>query len=263
MLTVDSLQVAYGRRGPLVLNDVTLEVPTGACVGLIGESGSGKSTVARTVMGVVPIRSGSITVDGVQVARKPASVTRTALRVCQLVFQDPHSSLSPRMTVGAAVAQGVSAAPGQRENSVAVQKRVSALFELVGLSEQCLYRFPHELSGGQCQRVAIARAIAVKPRMLLLDEVTASLDVSVQAVILNLLSDLRSELSLSYLYISHDLSIVRYFCDEVYVMRDGRIVESGDSALLQNPQDSYTRDLIEAAPRLGAHRWNHKEASTT
>ncbi|MFI6290614.1 ABC transporter ATP-binding protein [Nonomuraea sp. NPDC050790] len=211
------------------VDSVSLEVPPGGIVGLVGESGSGKSSLAKAVSGLVRY-SGSIT---------------GASRV-QMVFQDPYASLDPRMKVGESVAEGLLELP-----RAARAEEVSRLLGLVSLSADLAARYPRELSGGMRQRVAIARALGARPDLLVADEITSALDVSVQGAVLNLIRSLRDTLGLSILFISHNLAVVRYVCDTVAVMHRGRIVEHGPTeAVVGSPEHDYTRTLLEAVPRL-------------
>ncbi|MEV0581392.1 ATP-binding cassette domain-containing protein [Nonomuraea sp. NPDC050310] len=229
-LVVEGLSVRYGSF--LAVDDVSFSVPPGGVLGLVGESGSGKSTVARAVVGLVEPSAGTIT----GAARR------------QLVFQDPYASLNPRMTVGAALAEAAMLAGVPRAGRPA---EIARLLDLVALEPATAARHPRELSGGQRQRVAIARALALDPGVLIADEITSALDVSVQGAVLNLVRDLRTELGLSMLFISHNLAVVRYVCDEVAVMRRGAIVERGPVAqVLAAPAHDYTRELVEAVPTL-------------
>ena len=237
VLAVDDLVVGYGDR--IVLDGVSLRVPAGGCVGLVGESGSGKSTLARTILGLQKPRSGSVNIDD-----------GGADHPVQMVFQDPISSLNPHRSTIDIVAEPLAI----RGEGTRRQRRETAreLLARVGLDPD---RFadarPGTLSGGQAQRVAIARALVARPALLLCDEPVSSLDVSVQARVLNLLADLRDEVGLSLLVISHDLAVVRMIADSVSVLCDGRIVESGDTeSVISAPQHSYTRQLLEAAPRI-------------
>lgn len=259
MLELRDVTVRYGRSSPAV-NSVDLDVGRGEAVGLVGESGSGKSTLARSVIGLVEVSDGEIRVDGAPVTNAQGRTLAGVRSRVQMIFQDPRSSLNPRLTVGETVRE--SAAIDADEGRSALSAEVHRLFERVGLPPELASRFPHQLSGGQLQRVAIARALARRPQVLLLDEITASLDVSVQARVLNLLRTLRRESDISMLYISHDLSVVRYLCDRAYVMQGGCVVESGPTDdLFASPQHPYTQSLLAAVPVLGGSRWRARERS--
>ena len=250
MLAVEHLTARYPGTEVDVVSDVSFGVPVGGTLGLVGESGSGKSTLARAVVGLLELRGPSrVEVDGMDVTPGGPAERKHLRRRVQMVFQDPAASLHPRMRVGAAIAEAAGVAPGRSRADAAQQ--VPRLLDLVGLSKGLGERYPFELSGGQRQRVAIARALAAEPRILLLDEVTASLDVSVQATVLNLLKDLQTELGLTYLAISHDLAVMRYLCDEIAVMESGTIKEraAGD-VLFESPRHPYTAALMDAVPRL-------------
>lgn len=254
LLGVESLWVRYGRRPivrrtravPWTLHDVSLQVSAGQTVGIVGESGSGKSTLARALIGLVRITQGRILLEGASVDHRRDPAQRRAV---QMVFQDPYSSLNPRMTVRQTLEEAI------RFHRVAtgpsVAQRSASLCDLVQLPASASDKHPHQLSGGQRQRVAIARALATNPRLLVADEPTSALDVSVQAAILNLFCELRSELGLSLVLISHNLAVVRHVCDTTLVMHDGRIVEQGATdEVLTTPQHAYTRALIAAVPSL-------------
>ena len=241
-LRFDGVSVHYGTRGTglTAVDHVSLTVPTGQVVGLVGESGSGKSTLARTAVGLAPISSGRVLLDGADVRRLPRR-----RRPLQMVFQDPYSSLDPRMTIGESIAEAMprgSRAPARRAE-------VARLLELVNLDPDRAGTLPAQLSGGQRQRVALARALAGRPEVVIADEITSALDVSVQGAVLNLVRDLQRQLGLSMLFISHNLAVVRYVCDFIAVMYLGRIVEMGPAErVLADPQHPYTRDLLAAAP---------------
>jgi ABC-type oligopeptide transport system ATPase subunit len=238
----------FGRsRETLAVDGVSFTVPRGTSYGLVGESGSGKSSVARIVCRFVRADEGEVRVDGEDVLGLQGRDLKAFRRKVQLVFQDPFASLDPRWRVGRLIAEGMRIhghVPPERR-----QARVAELLEQVGLHPQDARRYPHEFSGGQRQRVGIARALAVEPELLVLDEPVSALDVSVQAQILSLLSDLKDELGLTYLFIAHDLAIVERFCDRLAVMRGGRIVEEGPSErLFAAPEHPYTRTLLDAIP---------------
>ncbi len=228
-LRFENVSVRFGHRVTAV-DGVDLTVPAGSVVGLVGESGSGKSTLARAAVGLVPLSGGRVTLDG-------APVPTRGRRPLQMVFQDPYSSLNPRMTIGATIAEAVPRGTDRKAE-------VARLLELVDLPDRAS-RYPAELSGGQRQRVAIARALAGRPEVLIADEITSALDVSIQGAVLNLIRDLQRTLDLTILFISHDLAVVRYVSDTIAVMYRGRIVEHGPAdAVLTEPQDPYTRELL-------------------
>ncbi len=232
------------------VDGISFDVGIGESVGLVGESGCGKSTTSSMVMRLLDPTSGSITFDSVDVAAVPAKAFAThALRPkLQMVFQDPTDSLNPRFTAARAIADPLYRLGGITGADEA-RSRVDTLADQVGLPRTLLDRFPHQLSGGQKARVGIARAIALSPKLVILDEPTAALDVSVQAVVLNLLVELKARLGMSYLFVSHDLHVVRLLCDRVIVMKGGRIVEAGETeAVMTAPGDPYTRELLAAAP---------------
>lgn len=252
-LEIDRLSVRYGRT--TVVDDVSLIVPAGRTLGLVGESGSGKSTIAAAAVGLVPTAAGEIRVGGVAAAGRGAAA-RAARRRVQLVFQDPFSALDPRMSVGESIAEALRAT-GRSWSRDARVARVRELLALVHLDPDRAGELPAAFSGGQRQRITVARALAGEPSVLIADEVTSALDVSVQGAILNLLRELQERFGLSMLFISHNLAVVRYVSDEIAVMRHGRIVESGPTEqLLAAPGEQYTRDLLEAVPVLGVRMAN-------
>ncbi|MFN6954473.1 MAG: ABC transporter ATP-binding protein [Acetobacteraceae bacterium] len=224
------------------VDGVDLALAPGESLGLVGESGCGKSTVARLVLRLIPPTGGSIRFEGQDIATLSDSALRPLRRHMQLIFQNPHAALNPRRTVFASVAEPLVV---QGAAGADLQARVARLLVQVGLPEGFLWRYPHELSGGQKQRVCIARALALEPRLLVLDEPTSALDVSVQAQILEFLQDLRARLGLAYLFISHNLAVVRQVCDRVAVMYLGRIVEEGPAErIFAAPRHPYTRALV-------------------
>ena len=232
------------------VDGISFEIRKGESVGLVGESGCGKSTTSMMVMRLLDPTGGHITFAGEDIGAIPAKdFAGLPLRKrIQMVFQDPTDSLNPRFTAARAIADPIYRL-GQVRGSAAVRARCEELARQVGLPVELLDRFPHQLSGGQKARVGIARAIALKPELVILDEPTAALDVSVQAVVLNLLQDLKQSMGMSYLFVSHDLNVVRLLCDRVIVMRSGKIVESGPTeAVLSSPQTDYTRELLAAIP---------------
>lgn len=242
------------RRSTLrAVDDVDLVIHEGEAVGLVGESGAGKSTVGRLILGLETPSRGSVVVDGTDLARsggwrqqrRERTVRRELRRDIQVVFQNPHSSLDPMMTVGATVAEPLEV--HTELNQGGVRARVAELLEQVGLDHVLANRYPDELSGGQRQRIAIARALALQPRLIICDEATSSLDVSTQAQVVDLLAELKASLGVAYLFISHDLSVVYQLCERVAVMRRGQIVEVGPSErVYHQPEDPYTQVLLEA-----------------
>lgn len=240
------------RASLTALDGVSLTVRAGQTLGVVGESGSGKSTLTRCLLGLERPDDGQILYRGEDIALQDAAGRRRHASRMQVVFQDPNASMNPRMTVHDIVAEGM--VIHQRDlglDSAARTARVVALLDQVGLGRDHLYRHPHELSGGQRQRVCIARALALQPECLILDEPTSALDVSVQAQVLNLLHEMQQSLGLTYVFVSHDLSVVRYLCDEVVVLRAGRVVEAAPTQILfEQPQNEYTRALIQAMPAM-------------
>jgi peptide/nickel transport system ATP-binding protein len=246
----------FGRKPPVepdvfrAVDGISFSIGHGESVGLVGESGCGKSTTSMMVMRLLDQTSGLIQFDGEDIgAIAPANFARLPQRSrIQMVFQDPTDSLNPRFTAARAIADPIMQL-GDIRGRDALRTRCEELATMVGLPHNLLDRFPHQLSGGQKARVGIARAIALHPKLVILDEPTAALDVSVQAVVLNLLQDLKARLGMSYLFVSHDLNVVRLLCDRVIVMRTGRIVEEGSSErVLSDPQDDYTKELLTAIP---------------
>jgi peptide/nickel transport system ATP-binding protein len=252
-----TLTKLFSRKPPVELEQfravdgISFSVGHGESVGLVGESGCGKSTTSMMVMRLLDQTSGRIMFDGDEIGGiLPNAFARLPLRKSiQMVFQDPTDSLNPRFTAARAIVDPIMQL-GDTKGRDALRARCEELAGLVGLPINLLDRFPHQLSGGQKARVGIARAIALHPKLVILDEPTAALDVSVQAVVLNLLHDLKASMGMSYLFVSHDLNVVRLLCDRVIVMRAGRIVEQGPSErVLGDPQDAYTRELLTAIPR--------------
>jgi peptide/nickel transport system ATP-binding protein len=231
------------------LDDVSFTLQPGRSLGIVGESGSGKSTLARLVMALEAPTHGRVILDGQDLnTLSPAELRRTRSKV-QMVFQDPYGSLDPRRTVGQTVAEPLAVLHGASRTEQ--RARAAEALEAVGLRAADLAKYPHEFSGGQRQRVAIARALITRPKLIVADEPVSALDVSVQAQVLNLMQDLQDQFGVTYLFISHDLSVVDLVCDEVVVLQAGRIVEQGPPArLFQRPEHPYTQRLLAAVPGL-------------
>jgi peptide/nickel transport system ATP-binding protein len=243
-LRFDDVSVRYGHRrsGLTAVDRVSLTVPSGQVVGLVGESGSGKSTLACAAVGLSPVSAGRVLLDGTDVRHLPRARRRP-----QMVFQDPYSSLDPRMSIGASISEAMPR--GAHPGSKAKRAEVSRLLELVNLDPDRAGLMPAQLSGGQRQRVALARALAGQPSVIIADEITSALDVSVQGAVINLVRSVQRQLNLSMLFITHNLAVGRYLSDQIAVMYLGRIVEIGPTdEVLTNPQHPYTRDLLAAAP---------------
>ena len=252
LLEVDGLVKHFPARGGAVraVDDVSFTLDAGETLGLVGESGSGKSTVARLVVRLLEPTAGVIRVDGTDVANLSRRRLRALRRRVQIVFQDPYSSLDPRMSVGRIVAEGLQGA-GRAER----ERKIGELLERVGLPPAFARRHPHQLSGGQRQRVGIARALAVDPEFLVLDEPVSALDVSVQSQVLNVLHDLQDELGLTYLFISHDLTVVRHLAGRIAVMYLGKLVELAPAdQIFDSPRHPYTKALLSAMPTIAGDR---------
>ncbi|MEW9548382.1 ABC transporter ATP-binding protein [Nonomuraea sp. NPDC050783] len=257
LLSVRDLHTSFPVRSTLLrrrvgavqaVSGVSFDLPAGRTLGLVGESGSGKTTLARTVIGLAPPESGQVLLDGQDLLTLPGADLRQARRQIQMVFQDPYASLNPRLTVEQIISEAWLVNPGvvPRDRWAA---EVRDLLARVGLNPDHAGRYPHQFSGGQRQRVGIARALALRPRLVICDEAVSALDVSVQAQVLNLLVDLQEELGLSFLFIAHDLSVVRHISDEVAVMYLGKVVETGTTAqIFAAPVHPYTQALLSAVP---------------
>ena len=232
------------------VDGVSLDLHAGQTLGLVGESGCGKTTLARTIMGLAPATEGHILFDGTDLLSLRGRALRALRPRLQMIFQDPYSSLNPRQTIVDIVTEGLLThrmiRPAQKEETAA------RLLQDVGMGPEPLHRYPHEFSGGQRQRISTARAISMKPSLVVCDEPVSALDVSVQAQVINLLTDLRTAHNLAYLFISHDLGVVRHIADRIAVMYLGRIVESGSTRdVIDHPCHPYTRALVSAVPRVG------------
>jgi peptide/nickel transport system ATP-binding protein len=256
LISVNNLRVWFTEKTSLLGNptsyykavdDVSFTINKGEVLGLVGESGCGKSTLSRALIGLIPVHSGQIMYNGRNLATLPLRDWTLVRKDIQMIFQDPYSSLNPRMTIGDMLRE-----PLMVHNMVPksqLEAEAKRLLGLVQLPADALHRYPHQFSGGQRQRVGIARALALRPKLLICDESVSALDVSIQAQILNLLKDLQQEFQLTYLFISHDLSVVHYISDRVMVMQAGKIVESGTAQqVLKAPQNEYTKRLVAAMP---------------
>jgi peptide/nickel transport system ATP-binding protein len=251
-LEARSLTVHFnqGDRRVTAVDRVDLNLPAGATLGIVGESGSGKSTLARALVGLVPIESGEVLLDGEPLPKSRDGRVVDRRRRVQLIFQDPFASLNPRMTVGEAIGEAVSVRRGTGRRLRAGEVR--RYLDLVHLDPTITGSLPSLLSGGQRQRVAIARALAARPQVLIADEITSSLDASVQGTVLNLIRELPSQLGISVIFVSHNLATVRFVSDAVAVTYLGRVVETGSTdAIVSKPQHPYTRSLLDAVPAFG------------
>ncbi len=241
------------------VDGISFEVRRGETLGIVGETGSGKSTTARLVMRLLDATSGQVRFEGKDITRLRGAPLKAVRREMQMIFQDPYSSLNPRKTVGSIVAEPF-AIHGLEGDRAQRRRRVQGLLETVGMSPEHYNRYPHEFSGGQRQRIGVARALALEPKLLIADEPVSALDVSIQAQVLNLLRELQRRLGLTLLFISHDLSVVRYMCDRIAVMLEGKIVELGPGEqIFSAPTHPYTRELLASVPgaRAGDGRTIH------
>jgi peptide/nickel transport system ATP-binding protein len=248
LLSVRGVSVSYGagRRAITAVDNVSLDVPAGGVVGLVGESGSGKSTLAKAIVGLADLAGGAITLDGEPISGAGPDARERRRRV-QMVFQDPYSSLDPRMTIGESMMEALSI--GRRFGREASRAEIVRLLDLVSLDAAIAAARPGQLSGGQLQRVSIARALAADPLLLIADEITSSLDVSVQGSVLNVVREVRAGLGLTMLFISHNLAVVRYLSDVIAVMYLGQIVEVAPTdELIANPRHPYTKVLLDSVP---------------
>jgi ABC-type glutathione transport system ATPase component len=246
LLEVRNLSIRYGRKGPLAVDDVSFTIARGETLGLIGESGSGKTTIGRAILGLVPVTSGQIVFEGRDITRLSAPDRRALQGDLRAVFQDPFSSLNPRKPIGDALSEPLRVAGVPRAQR---SLRVLAALDSVGLAPGSEDRYPRQFSGGQRQRIAIARALVTDPRLVVCDEAVSALDLSTQAQVLNLLSDLRAGADLGYLFIAHDMAVVEFLAQRVVVLNRGRVVEQGVTGeVMRNPQAHYTRVLMAASP---------------
>ncbi|WP_435304244.1 ABC transporter ATP-binding protein [Rossellomorea marisflavi] len=250
IIEVDKLKKHYPiGKGAVVksVDDISIQIKKGETFGLVGESGSGKSTLGKTIVGLEGPTSGTIHYNGRDMTKLDNKEKKRANREIQVIFQDPHASLNPRMRVGDIIAEGIDA--HRLARGKARQERVYELLEKVGLKPEHAKRYPHEFSGGQRQRIGIARALAVEPKFIVADEPISALDVSIQAQVINLLEDLKQEEELTYLFIAHDLGMVKHISDRIGVMYLGRMMELADSdELFRNPLHPYTKALLSAIP---------------
>jgi len=229
------------------VNNIDLEIKKGETLGLVGESGCGKSTAGRCILGLMPPTSGSVKLEGEEITTHDSKTFRALRKRMQIIFQNPYSSLNPRMSVEKILKEPLII--HENFSKKEQKKRVIDLLEMVGLNEGVLGRHPHEFSGGQRQRIGIARALALNPEFIVADEPVSALDISIQAQILNLMQQLKKDLNLTYLFISHDLSVIRYICDRVAVMYLGEIVETAPvKELFENPKHPYTQALLSSVP---------------
>jgi oligopeptide transport system ATP-binding protein len=230
------------------VDGVSFSVGRGETLGLVGESGSGKSTLSRTILQLLEPTSGSVLFDGREIAGLPRRKMRPLRREMQMIFQDPFASLNPRKRAGQIVGDPLRQF-GAPSSSAELRRRVDELLERVGLATEHHDRYPHEFSGGQRQRIGIARALALRPKLIVADEPVSALDVSIQAQIVNLLQDLQDELGFTYVFVAHDIGVVRHVSDRIAVMHEGRIVEEGAAdQLCESPRDPYTKALLAAVP---------------
>jgi peptide/nickel transport system ATP-binding protein len=250
LLSVRGLKMYFGhpQRSVRAVDDVTFEIAKGEVLGLVGESGSGKSTIGRSVVRLIEPTAGEIRFAGTDLVRLRARALRPFRRRLQVIFQDPYASLNPRRRVADTIGEALATHGLHTGNARAT--RIAELLSLVGLAPEHAQRFPHEFSGGQRQRIGIARALAVEPEFIVADEPVSALDVSIQAQVLNLLSDLRERFNLTMLFISHDLDVVEYLCDRIVVLYLGKVMEMAPAqALYRSPQHPYTQALLAASPR--------------
>lgn len=237
------------------VNNISLQIHKGETLGLVGESGCGKSTAGRCILGLQAPTSGTVELNGEIITAKNSKSFRALRKQMQIIFQNPYSSLNPRMSVEKILKEPLII--HEKLTKSEQKQRISKLLDMVGLGENILNRYPHEFSGGQRQRIGIARALALNPEFIVADEPVSALDISIQAQILNLMRQLKNDLSLTYLFISHDLSVIRYICDRVAVMYLGEIVELAPTKeLFENPKHPYTQALLSSAPILHAKKQN-------
>lgn len=236
--------ISQGRENYTAVDDVNFSMDYGEKLAIIGESGSGKTTIVNMITRLLDVTSGTVYMDGEEITNLSGKALKPVYQKMQMVFQTPTESFDPRQTLGSGVAESLINHGMRRKEAM---KEAENLLELCGLKKEFSKRYPHEVSGGQCQRAAIARAIAIKTKLLILDEATSALDVTVQKEILELLEELREERGMSYLFICHDIALVQNFCDRVLVMHQGKIIEEGSpDEVIRHPKETYTRRLIES-----------------
>jgi len=246
LLEVHNLVIRYRKKGPAAVDDVSFTIARGETLGLVGESGSGKTTIGRAILGLQPVTSGRILFEGRDITRLSASQRRALQGDLRAVFQDPFSSLDPRRPIGDAITAPLRVAGVSRAEC---DQRAEEVLAAVGLAPGSEGRYPRQFSGGQRQRIAIARALVTDPRLVVCDEAVSALDLSTQAQVLNLLSDLRTGKDLGYLFIAHDMAVVEFLAQRVIVLNRGRIVEEGPTLeVMRDPQQHYTRVLMAASP---------------
>ena len=234
----------HGRENVRAVKDVTFDLFPGETLGVIGESGSGKTTLINLITGLLPATTGTITLDGMEITTCRGKDLRAAWKKMQVVFQTPTESFDPRRTLGDGVMESMRNNGASKADALA---RAKELLKLCGLPEDFVGRYPHQVSGGQCQRAAIARALAIEPKILVCDEATSALDVTIQAEIIELLTELRRKLDMSILFICHDIALVQQFCDRVVVMYRGEVVEEGvPDHIIAAPKNAYTQELIDS-----------------
>ncbi|WP_018923450.1 ABC transporter ATP-binding protein [Salsuginibacillus kocurii] len=265
ILTINNLKVHYPIRGGLfrrkidvvrAVDGLSLELQRGETYGLVGESGSGKSTTGRSIIGLEEITEGEITFEGQNLSELRYRDRKEYYKDIQMVFQDPYSSLNPKKRVKDLIAEPIRNFENRSKEEEL--KRVQELLEIVGLSPEVTYKYPHEFSGGQKQRLGVARALALNPKLIIADEPVSALDVSVQAQVLNFMKKIQKDLNLTFIFISHDLGVVRHMCDRIGIMYNGRFVEEGTAEdVYENPQHIYTKRLVAAIPDIDPE--NRKE----
>ncbi len=251
LLEVDNLATYFGKKEQLVkaVDEVSLKIYKGETLGLVGESGCGKTTLGRSIMGLEKVTKGTIRYQGKDITKLSAKQRKALAQDIQIIFQDPYGSLNPKLMVGQAIMEPMQVHQLYKDTETRKEK-VFEILEKVGLERAHFYRYPHEFSGGQRQRIGIARTIALRPKIIICDESVSALDVSVQAQVLNLLNVLKNEFGFTYIFISHDLAVVKYMADQLVVMNKGKIAEMGDADVLYSkPQSAYTKQLIEAIPK--------------